>query len=199
VLKTRAHECSGGTPFREVLRSKPCSWARGLMPGSRSSVSGQRGAVMRAHHAGGPEDSRDSLPLASRSAEELPKLPAHLPAGRPACRPCRAMHPAARNSLLTLLRPHARSPELPRPPDAAARRRRRPPLQEYIRHLIFERLGQGGCLLSIPRGVRLLTLQGRGCCWPLLRRHGLLLSGKGRPASDLRVSVRAVEAARLPA
>lgn len=30
-----------------------------------------------------------------------------------------------------------------RPPDASARRRRRPPQQEYIRHLIFERLGEG--------------------------------------------------------
>jgi hypothetical protein len=35
-------------------------------------------------------------------------------------------------------------PSCGRPPDGAGKRRRRPALQEYIRHLIFERLGQGG-------------------------------------------------------
>ncbi|KIY94933.1 putative Regulator of nonsense transcripts 2 [Monoraphidium neglectum] len=42
-----------------------------------------------------------------------------------------------------------------RPPDAAARRRRRPPLQEYIRHLIFERLGQGAIVDVLRKLMKL--------------------------------------------
>ena len=54
------------------------------------------------------------------------------------------MPPAAGDGCLAGRRARRAPAPRRRPPDAAARRRRRPPLKEYIRHLIFERLPQGG-------------------------------------------------------
>jgi hypothetical protein len=112
-----------------------------------------------------------------RTRAGAPPPPAKAAAPRPERRPC-DVPPSG---------PRPPSPGPTRPPDAAGKRRRRPPLQEYIRHLIFERLAQGAPALGGRRPARpgrasAAAARLRGAAGGRAPRGGALSRFSARPA-----------------